>query len=135
MNKHSLTHSIESYSRTKWSSFNRIVMFFLKENFAFWLPYKTHEDNLALFLNLIGDVTVFSNIRTYPSCLWAVMISTFFVCSMKTLLWSERGLSCITRLWIKSLRFDLFYTDPIPQSLWCWLEYWYRKQFVTRCSI
>ena len=65
---------------------------------------------LALFLNLIGDVTVFfSNIRIYVSYLWAVIISTFFVCSMKTSPWSERGLSSVTRLWIRSLKFDLLY--------------------------
>ena len=37
------------------------------KKFAFWLPYMTHKANLALFLNLIGDVTVFFNIRIYAS--------------------------------------------------------------------
>ena len=72
---------------------------------AFWLPNMTRKANLALFLNLIGDVTVFfSNIRIYASWLWAVIIS-FFACSMQiSRLWSERGLSSVTRL-----RFDLLY--------------------------
>ena len=51
----------------------------------------------------------FSNIRIYASYLWAVIISTFFVCRMKTSPWLERGLSSVTRLWIRSLKFDLLY--------------------------
>ena len=107
-----MTHFVKSYTITKRPSFNQILMSFLMKmkSFAFWLPYMTHKANLALFLNLIGDVTVFfSNIRIYASYLWAVITSTFFVCSMKTSPWSERGLSSVTRLWIKSLKFDLLY--------------------------
>ena len=106
-----MTHFVKSYTITKRPSFNQIVMSFLMKmkTSAFWLSYMTRKANLALFLNLIGDATVFSNIRIYASYLWAVIISTFFVWSMKTSPWSERGLSSVTRLWIRSLKFDLLY--------------------------
>ena len=107
-----MTHFVKSYIMTKRPSFNQIVMSFSMKmkTSAFWLPNMTRKANLALFLNLIGDVTVFfSNIRIYVSYLWAVIISTFFVCSMKTSPWSEQGLSSVTRLWIRSLKFDLLY--------------------------
>ena len=106
-----LTHFVKSYTITKRPSFNQIVMSFLMKmkSFAFWLPYMTHKANLALFLNLISNATVFSNIGIYVSYLWAVIISKFFDCGMKISPWSDRGFSSVIRPWINSYRFDLLY--------------------------
>ena len=51
--------------------------------------------------------------------LWAVIISKFFVCSMKISPWSERGLSSVTRLWIRSLKL-IFCIHSIAKTLTPW---------------
>ena len=58
-----MTHFVKPYIITKRPSFNQIVMSFLMKikTFAFWFPFMTHKANLALFLNLIGDATVFTH--------------------------------------------------------------------------
>ena len=80
-----MTRFVKSYTITNDQVLIRSWCLFLMKmkTFAFWLPHMSHKANLALFLNLIGDATVFSNIRIYASYLWAVMISTFFVVAWK----------------------------------------------------